>query len=58
MSSTHSKQSDLSPLDFGWKQEEGCYRVQWFEGDASPKALDVTYGEDMLLEEHDQEGNL
>ena len=31
LSSTQCNQSALSPLDFGWKQEDGCYRLQWFD---------------------------
>jgi len=56
LSSTQCNQSALSPLDFGWKQEDGCYRLQWFDGDISPKSLDVVCSEDDIFEESDGGG--
>ena len=53
LSSTQCNQSALSPLDFGWKQEDGCYRLQWFDGDISRKSLDVVCSEDDIFEESD-----
>ena len=36
----------MSPLDYGWKLEEEGYKIQWYEGNASPSSLDIVCRED------------
>ena len=32
---------DQDVLSFGWRMEDGHYNIQWFDGDAAPKIVDV-----------------
>jgi len=38
---TASTAPELNPEDFGWKLENGFYRICWYYGDASPKIVDI-----------------
>ena len=41
MSSVTPCQPHLEPTVYGWKLEGNCYRIDWYEGEASPRALEV-----------------
>ena len=41
MSSTLQHQPIEVPEEYGWKLEDEKYQIVWFEGDATPKTLDV-----------------
>ena len=41
LSTTSSCAPVMSPEDHGWKLVDGGYKLFWFEGDASPRSLDV-----------------
>ena len=50
LSSTRCNQAATSPLEYGWKEEDGCYQVVWFDGDTSPTSLDVCREADLSRE--------
>ena len=41
ISSTRPHPPEMIPLDYGWKDRNGLYGMHWFEGDTSPKSLDI-----------------
>ena len=46
MSSSTSRPPLLNPTEYGWKYNgRGMYDLNWFEGEACPKSLDVVYEE-------------
>ena len=46
MSSSTSHPPLLNPTEYGWKYNGcGMYGLNWFEGEACPKSLDVVYEE-------------
>ena len=46
ISSTRPHSPEMIPLDYGWKDRNGLYGMHWFEGDTSPKSLDIVCCED------------
>ena len=34
---------DQNVLSFGWRMKDGRYKIQWFDGDAAPKIVDVVH---------------
>ena len=34
---------DQDVLSFGWRMKDGYYDIQWFDGDAAPKIVDVVH---------------
>ena len=34
---------DQDVLSFGWRMKGGHYNIQWFDGDAEPKIVDVVH---------------
>ena len=50
------------PIQFGWKLQDGNYKILWFEGDQMPRdiALNITelptnMNEDVIVEESDDD---
>ena len=41
----------LSPEDYGWTLEDNCYRIKWFDGDATPAAIDMVCPDDDIDDE-------
>ena len=46
LTSTERDLPDLSETNFGWLLEENTYHVQWFQGDAAPKSIDLLQPEE------------
>ena len=46
MSSTDPFGSQLPPLDYGWKLEDGKYAIHWFDGEIAPHSIDIILNED------------
>jgi hypothetical protein len=40
----------------GWQIEDVHYTVNWFDGEVSPKSIDITSNEDEFEEEFTEEG--
>ena len=38
---TNPQEQDV--LSFGWRMKDGHYNIQWFDGDAAPKIVDVVH---------------
>ena len=57
LSSTQGTQSTISALESGWKEENGCYRLHWFDGETSPALSDVICNEVDYSQESREEGN-
>ena len=32
---------ELEPTDYGLQLEDNCYRIQWYKGESSPRALEI-----------------
>eukprot|EP00794_Sanderia_malayensis_P015514 gene15514-17096_t len=57
MSSTEATPPDVQPTDFGWKLDNGCYRLVWFDGETAPRSLEIVYDKDDNLADnfHDED---
>lgn len=38
---------DDNPEDFGWKLQDGNYKINWFDGDTLPNIMEVVLSEDL-----------
>ena len=54
LSSTEPHPPGDLPEEFGWKLQDGSYKINWFSGDTTPSMLDVTLSE----EQEDIEGKI
>lgn len=43
----------LNPINFGWIIKDSCYRINWFDGEFSPRCCDVT--SDSTTEDEDDD---
>ena len=55
MSSTSAIPDARKPEDYGWTLQDGAYKIIWFEGDASPRALDIVCEENSQTDEQADE---
>jgi hypothetical protein len=46
LSSTSPAPPDQLPEEMGWQVVDGHYTVNWFDGEVSPKPIDITSNED------------
>eukprot|EP00794_Sanderia_malayensis_P002174 gene2174-2470_t len=60
ISSTEATPPDVQPTDFGWKLDNGCYRLVWFDGETAPTSLEIVYDKDDNLADNfdDEDGKL
>ena len=41
MTSVVALQTVWCPSDFGWKSEDGKYKIKWYNGEVAPRCLDI-----------------
>ena len=48
LSSTEQHPPEDLPEEFGWKLQDGSYKINWFAGDTTPSMLDVAMSEEQM----------
>ena len=54
LSSTSSFSLVMSPVNYGWKIADTGYQLKWFEGETSPRTLDVVCND--VIADFEEEG--
>ena len=53
MSSILPFPTELDPTDYGWQLEDNCYRIQWYNGESSPRTLEIVCEDNQENRYHD-----